>query len=78
MNADELSTFEPGELRTGGPAWRAAEADGHDMSLIVEALRQPVWERFKTNDSALSLVLMMRQAMHEQYGGPRATSDTAH
>ena len=68
----------PCEPRTGGPAWRAAEAEGNDMSLIVEALRQPVWERFKMNDSALSLALALRQAMKEQHGGSRANSNSTH
>ncbi|KAB2648076.1 MAG: hypothetical protein DVB27_01990 [Verrucomicrobia bacterium] len=78
MNAVETTEHAPCALRTDGPEWRAAEAAGHDMSLIVETLRQSVWERFKMNDSALSLALMLRQAMTEQYGGPRANPDTAH
>ena len=74
----EAPTLAPCEPRTGGPEWLAAEAEGHDMSLIVEALRQPVWERFKTNDSALSLALTLRQAMKEQHGGSRANPGPAH
>jgi len=62
-------TLIPCEPRTGGPAWRAAEAEGHDMSLIVEALRIEVWERFQTNDSALTLALTLRGALQKQHGG---------
>ena len=39
------------------------------MSLIVEALRIEVWERFQTNDSALTLALTLRGALQKQHGG---------
>ena len=78
MPTTEAPTLAPCEPRTGGPEWRAAEAEGHDMSLIVEALRLPVWERFKTNDSALSLALALRRAMKEQHGGSRTNPDATH
>ena len=46
MNATEITPLEPGELNLGGPAWRAAEAEGFDMSLIITALRMPVGEHW--------------------------------
>lgn len=67
MHATEITPLEPGELHLGGPAWRAAEAAGHDMSLIVEALRKPAWERMQMNDAALTLGLMLRKAQQEQH-----------
>ena len=63
--------FEPCEPRIGGPAWRAAEAEGHDMSLIVETLRMPVAERMRQHDMALSAALDLRAAFVQQHGGIR-------
>lgn len=45
-----------------GPAWRAAFAQGIDMSLIEENLRLTPWERLLANDRALSLVRALQQA----------------
>jgi hypothetical protein len=39
-----------------GPAWRAAYADGIDMSLIEENLRRTPWERLLANDRALAML----------------------
>ena len=66
--AHKIKPFEP---RTGGPAWRAAEAEGHDMSLIVETLRMPVAERMRQHDIALSAALDLRAAFVQQHGGIR-------
>ena len=55
-----------------GPAWRAAEEYGLDMSLVEDALRKPVAQRLREHDSALSTLLMLRAAYAEQYGGARA------
>ena len=45
-----------------GPAWRAAHADGIDMSLIEGALRLTTWARLQENDQALQLVRDLEQA----------------
>lgn len=45
-----------------GPAWRAACADGIDMSLIEENLKRSPWERLMANDRALALVRAVQQA----------------
>jgi hypothetical protein len=39
-----------------GPAWRAAQAAGIDMSLIEENLKLTPWERLLANDRALALI----------------------
>lgn len=52
-----------------GPAWRAAEEYGIDMSLVTDSLRRPVWQRIQQHDSALSTLLMLREAYLKQYGG---------
>ena len=44
-----------------GPAWRAAFADGIDMSLIEENLKRSPWERLLANDRALALVRALQQ-----------------
>ena len=64
--AHKIKACEP---RTGGPAWHAAEAEGHDMSLIVENLTQPVWDRLPTHQSALGFALMLREAGAKLRGG---------
>jgi len=69
MHATEIVPLEPADLQLGGPAWRAAEAAGHDMSLIVEALRMPVSERLRQHDLALNAALSLREAFLQQYGG---------
>jgi hypothetical protein len=45
-----------------GPAWRAAAAEGVDMSLIEENLKLSPWERLLANDRALVLVRAVQQA----------------
>jgi hypothetical protein len=45
-----------------GPAWRAAFAQGIDMSLIEENLKISPWERLPANDRALALVRAIQQA----------------
>ena len=45
-----------------GPAWRAAFAQGIDMSLIEENLKLSPWERLLANDRALALVRALQQA----------------
>lgn len=75
---EEFQNVAPCEPRTGGPAWREAEADGNDMSLIVEALRMPVEERMRMHDTALSAALEMREAFIKQHGGIRETDCAAY
>ena len=57
-----------------GPAWRAAEAYGLDMSLVADAIRRPVWQRIEQHQAALDTLLMLRTAYLQQYGG--ASADT--
>ena len=78
MNATEITPLEPGELHLGGPAWRAAEAEGFDMSLIIAALRMPVAERLRQHDLALSSALSLRHAFLEQHGGNCKTDHATH
>jgi len=53
------------ELRTDGPAWKAAEAEGHDMTVIASLLRMPLEDRFRTHRAALATVNMLRGAKLE-------------
>ena len=53
------------EPRIGGPAWKAAEAEGHDMTLVASLLRLPVVARFKVHHAALATVSMLRDAKLE-------------
>ena len=46
-----------------GPAWRAAEAYGSDMSLIEDNLRRTPLERIRALGHALQTILALRQAM---------------
>ena len=51
--------------RTDGPAWKAAEAEGHDMTIVASLLRMSLEERFKTHGAALATVNMLRGAKLE-------------
>lgn len=62
------------EQWTPGPAWRAAEEYGIDMSLVVDSLRRPVWERILQHQAALDTLLMLREAYVQQYGRPSTDS----
>ena len=44
-------------------AWKEAEAEGMDMSLVDCNLEKSVWERLVTHDRALSFALQLRAAM---------------
>ncbi|MEI7821797.1 MAG: hypothetical protein WCK55_12840 [Verrucomicrobiota bacterium] len=48
--------------RTDGPAWKAAEAEGHDMTIVASLLKMSLEERFKTHAAALATVNMLRGA----------------
>jgi hypothetical protein len=65
---------EPNLESIKGPAWRAAEEFGIDMSLVEDSLRKPVWRRIQEHRSALSLALKLRAAYEQQYGRPREAS----
>lgn len=59
-----------------GPAWRAAEALGLDMSLVESNLRLTVAERFERHEQARQAVLALRRAGIEYYGfDPRQAAD---
>lgn len=63
--ASEPSTdddFVQSEPRTDGPVWKAAEAEGHDMTVVASLLRMSLAERFKTHAAALATVNMLRGA----------------
>jgi hypothetical protein len=51
--------------RTDGPAWKAAEAEGQDMTIVASLLRMSLEERFKTHAAALATVNMLRGAKLE-------------
>lgn len=57
--------FAPCEPRTDGPAWKAAEAEGHDMTVVASLLRMSLAGRFKTHRSALATLNMLRGATLE-------------
>ena len=50
---------------TDGPAWKAAEAEGHDMTIIASLLKMSLEERFQTHAAALATVNMLRGAKLE-------------
>ena len=45
-----------------GPAWRAACAEGFDMSLIELSLSKTPWERLLEHDDALQFAARLREA----------------
>lgn len=70
---DPTAAEEPASLPVRGPAWRAAEEYGIDMSQVEDALRKPVARRIQEHQAALDTALMLRKAYLEQYGGATAT-----
>ena len=50
-----------------GPAWKAAEAYGVDMSLLEESLRMTPVERTRANARALVRMLDLRRAMKQEH-----------
>jgi hypothetical protein len=56
------SDFVTSEPRRDGPAWKAAEAEGHDMTVVASLLKMSLEERFKTHAAALATVSMLRSA----------------
>ena len=61
----EEVVFVSSEPRTDGPAWKTAEAEGHDMTIVASLLRMSLEERFKTHAAALATVNMLRGAKLE-------------
>jgi hypothetical protein len=51
-----------------GPAWKAAQAYGCDMSLIECNLRRTPLERLREHDRALETILNLRKAMERSHG----------
>jgi len=49
-----------------GPAWRAAEAYGIDMSLVEACLRRTPAERIRVHCRALATALALREAMRKR------------
>ncbi|EEF59114.1 hypothetical protein [Pedosphaera parvula] len=68
MKGFEPETFQPRELAEPGPAWKAAEAEGYDMSLIEENLRKTPEERIRAHSRALAMATALREAMEAQHG----------
>ncbi len=62
-----VGDFAPCEVRTDGPAWKAAEAEGHDMTVVASLLRMSLAGRFKTHGAALATVNILRGA-HLEHG----------
>jgi len=50
-----------------GPAWRAAVAEGLDMSLVESSLKKTPWERLVEHDEALEFAEMLRKAGAKRY-----------
>lgn len=61
-NAETTKPFVP------GPAWRAAEAAGFDMSLIELNLAKTPLQRMRDHDRALAQVNLLRDAMRKHHG----------
>ena len=51
-----------------GPAWKAAEAYGCDMSLIEINLRKTPAERIRDHSHALATATALREAMEQRRG----------
>ena len=54
-----------------GPAWRAAEDYGIDMSLIEANLRKTPAERIRANSLAVASDLALRKAVRNRNSGSR-------
>jgi len=57
-------------------AWDEAQQYGIDMSGLLANLNKTVLERMRNHDRALMMVLALRQAMTDRYGGLRTSSGT--
>lgn len=50
-----------------GPAWRAAEEYGFDMSLLEESLRRTPAERIRIHSRALAIAEILRKGMRKKH-----------
>ena len=50
-------------------AWKAAEKEDYDMSLVESNLRRTPCERIRAHNRALATAVMLRQAMKERNAG---------
>lgn len=62
-DAGDESAWVTRNPRTDGPLWKAAEAEGHDMTIVACLLRLPVIERLKIHRASLATVDMLRSAV---------------
>lgn len=62
MNKNSEYFERSGELS----AWKQAEAEGMDMSLIECNLERSIWERMVVHDRALTLATELRAAMQRR------------
>ena len=46
-------------------AWKAAEQEGYDMSLVESNLRKTPYERIRAHSRALATAVMLREAMEK-------------
>ncbi|MGD0262393.1 MAG: hypothetical protein ABSD29_21730 [Verrucomicrobiota bacterium] len=51
-------------------AWKAAEKEGHDMSLVESNLRKTPYERIQAHNRALATAVLLRRAMEKRHAGP--------
>ena len=61
-----------------GPAWKAAEAYGFDMSLIECSLELTPAERIRQHSQALKTAMMLRASVKKHYGRSCCPADAAH
>jgi hypothetical protein len=54
--------------RSPGPAWRAAEEPGHDVSPIEEDLRLTPQERIRQHCEAVRVLSELRDAVEKKRG----------
>ena len=52
-----------------GPAWRAAEAYGFDMSVIESNLRRTPRERIRVHNRELQTTAQLKEAMEKRRAG---------
>jgi len=50
-------------------AWKAAEKEGYDMSLVEGNLRKTPYERIHAHSRALATAMMLRRAMEKRHAG---------
>ena len=51
-------------------AWKSAEKEGYDMSLVEGNLRKTPFERIRAHNRALATAMMLRRAMERRYARP--------